>query len=44
MHTQSPMAKLFAVASWNVEHFKNDPGRIGRVVAFLKDQNPDVSE
>lgn len=36
------MAKLFSVASWNVEHFKNDPARVGRVVAFLKDQSPDV--
>lgn len=36
------MAKLFSVASWNVEHFKDDPSRVGRVVTFLKDQNPDV--
>jgi endonuclease/exonuclease/phosphatase family metal-dependent hydrolase len=36
------MAKAFSVASWNVEHFKDDPGRIDRVVNFLKNQNPDV--
>lgn len=36
------MAKLFSVASWNVEHFKDDPARVGRIVQFLKDQNPDV--
>lgn len=36
------MAKLFSVASWNVEHFKEDPQRVGRVVDFVKDQNPDV--
>jgi len=36
------MAKLFSIASWNVEHFKNDPSRVARVVQFLKDQNPDV--
>jgi exonuclease III len=36
------MAKLFSVASWNVEHFKDDLSRVGRVVQFLKDQNPDV--
>ena len=36
------MAKLFSVASWNVEHFKDDPTRIARVVEFLKRQQPDV--
>ena len=36
------MAKLFSVASWNVEHFKDDPSRIARVVDFVKAQNPDV--
>jgi endonuclease/exonuclease/phosphatase family metal-dependent hydrolase len=36
------MAKIFSVASWNVEHFKNDRSRIGRVVDFLSEQNPDV--
>lgn len=36
------MAKQFSVASWNVEHFKNDPDRVGRVVDFAKAQNPDV--
>jgi exonuclease III len=34
--------KAFSVASWNVEHFKNDPQRVGRVVAFLNAQAPDV--
>lgn len=36
------MATLFSVASWNVEHFKEDPVRVGRVVEFMKQQNPDV--
>lgn len=36
------MAKAFSVASWNVEHFKDDPQRIDRVVNFVKQQNPDV--
>jgi len=36
------MAKLFSVASWNVEHFKNDPTRVARIVTFLNDQHPDV--
>lgn len=36
------MAKAFSVASWNVEHFKGDPGRVERVVGFLRDQDPDV--
>jgi endonuclease/exonuclease/phosphatase family metal-dependent hydrolase len=37
------MAKAFSLASWNVEHFKENPEeRVGRVVAFLKKQNPDV--
>ena len=42
------MAKLFSVASWNVEHFKkknNDPDqqkRCERVIQYLTDQDPDV--
>lgn len=36
------MAKAFSVASWNVKHFKNDPARVGRVITFLRDQDPDV--
>jgi hypothetical protein len=32
------MAKAFSVASWNVEHFKGDPERVGRVVALLEAQ------
>ena len=36
------MAKLFSVASWNVEHFKNDEARVRRVLEFLERQNPDV--
>jgi len=36
------MAKLFSVASWNVEHFKDDPARVAKVVKFLDDQKPDV--
>ncbi len=36
------MAKVFSVASWNVEHFKDDPSRVNRVVDHLAAQNPDV--
>jgi hypothetical protein len=36
------MAKLFSVASWNVEHFNDDATRITRVISFLKAQRPDV--
>jgi exonuclease III len=36
------MAKVFSVASWNVEHFRGDATRVKRVVNFLKDQKPDV--
>jgi endonuclease/exonuclease/phosphatase family metal-dependent hydrolase len=36
------MAKAFTVASWNVEHFKNNPERITRVLEFLEKQSPDV--
>lgn len=36
------MSKVFSVASWNVEHFKNDPSRISQVIDFLNDQHPDV--
>ncbi len=35
-------SKVFSVASWNVEHFKNDKSRIARVVSFLSAQAPDV--
>jgi len=36
------VARIFSVASWNVEHFKDDPSRVGRVIDFLDAQNPDV--
>jgi exonuclease III len=36
------MAKAFTVASWNVEHFKNNPSRIDLVIEFMEQQNPDV--
>jgi hypothetical protein len=38
------VAKLFSVASWNVEHFKDDPSgtRVNRIVDFVKAQQPDV--
>ncbi|HCS48854.1 MAG TPA: hypothetical protein DIW61_11595 [Candidatus Aminicenantes bacterium] len=36
------MAKAFSLASWNVEHFKNDKTRIKRVISFLREQDPDV--
>ena len=36
------MAKIFSIASWNVEHFKDDLARVERVVAFLADYKPDL--
>lgn len=36
------MAKIFSVVSWNVEHFKDEPDRVKRVVDLLAAQNPDV--
>jgi endonuclease/exonuclease/phosphatase family metal-dependent hydrolase len=36
------MGKLFSVASWNVEHFKDDLTRVQRVVDFVDQQGPDV--
>jgi exonuclease III len=36
------MSKLFSVVSWNVEHFRDDPGRIADVLALLRKQKPDV--
>jgi hypothetical protein len=36
------MAKAFSVASWNVRHFRDDPTRVGKVVEFLKLQDPDL--
>lgn len=36
------MAKAFSVASWNVKHFKGENSRVGDVVQFLKDQQPDI--
>jgi len=36
------MAKAFSLASWNVEHFKDDATRIKRVIKFLEAQDPDV--
>jgi exonuclease III len=36
------MAEAFSLASWNVEHFKDDKTRIKRVIDFLEEQDPDV--
>ena len=36
------MAKAFSVASWNIEHFKGDRTRTGKVIEYLKLQKPDV--
>ena len=36
------MPKVFSLVSWNVEHFKEDGARIGRVMAALRAQDPDV--
>jgi endonuclease/exonuclease/phosphatase family metal-dependent hydrolase len=36
------MSKAFSLASWNVEHFRDAPERIERVVGFVRSQDPDV--
>ena len=40
------MAKVFSLASWNVEHFKGNPARVERVISFLKEpqggNSPDI--
>lgn len=36
------MPKLFSIASWNVEHFKNVDARVGRVIDFLAAAKPDL--
>ncbi len=37
------MAKAFSVLSWNIEHLRGKtPGRIQKIVARLKQENPDV--
>jgi endonuclease/exonuclease/phosphatase family metal-dependent hydrolase len=39
------MAKLFSIASWNVEHFRGegpDAPRVERVIEFLAKQKPDL--
>lgn len=36
------MKRAFSVASWNVQHFKNEAKRIDNVISFLCDQHPDV--
>jgi len=36
------MPNAFSLLSWNVEHFKQDDARVGRVMAALQEQNPDV--
>ena len=33
------MPKVFSVASWNVEHFKNDQARVRRVAEFISGQH-----
>jgi hypothetical protein len=36
------MPKAFSLLSWNVEHFKQDPARLPRIVAMLGANDPDV--
>jgi hypothetical protein len=36
------MVTAFSVASWNVEHFKQGPERIKRIIDFMNCQTPDV--
>jgi endonuclease/exonuclease/phosphatase family metal-dependent hydrolase len=36
------MQKAFSVLSWNVEHFKEDPSRVGDVVDLIAEADPDV--
>lgn len=33
------MNRLFTVASWNIEHFKNDDSRVDNIVDFISGQN-----
>jgi len=36
------MPRAFSLLSWNVEHFKHDEARVGRVMTALQAQDPDV--
>ncbi len=36
------MAKAFSLASWNVEHFKNQQARVQNVVDFILGVDPDI--
>ena len=36
------MAKAFSIASWNVQHFRNNRKRVVKIIEFLVAQNPDV--
>ncbi|NIO29515.1 MAG: hypothetical protein GTO29_13290 [Candidatus Latescibacteria bacterium] len=36
------MPKAFSVASWNVEHFGNDPSKISSTIKYLADQKADI--
>ncbi len=38
------MGKVFSFASWNVEHFRNNPERIDRAVEFLANADPSCGE
>lgn len=36
------MGRVFSLASWNVEHFRNEEVRVERVIEFLERQDPDI--
>ena len=36
------MAKAFSVASWNTHNLSDEPGHFGKIISFLKQQDPDV--
>ena len=36
------MAKAFSVASWNVEHFGDDPSKVNGIVNYMADQEADI--
>jgi len=36
------MKKLFSLVSWNVEHLRDDPERLERVIDFVAGEKPDV--
>jgi len=42
LHGRNLNGKSLLIASWNVEHFKQDSTRVDRVIDFVAAQNPDM--